>query len=74
MDKLCSRQTRQTIEMIEYLGAFLLIAWAANVWVFLSILAARPGLIRTGIWAAILFVPVIGFVVWLVFGRKFSRA
>ncbi|MEK6217495.1 MAG: hypothetical protein N2B03_09815 [Boseongicola sp.] len=60
--------------MIEYFGVILLIAWAANVWVFLAIFAARPGLIRTSIWAAILLVPVIGFVVWLVFGRKISRA
>ena len=59
--------------MIEYLGVILLIAWAANVWVFLAVLDARPGLIRTGIWAAVLLVPVIGFILWLVFGRKLLR-
>ena len=60
--------------MIDYLGVILLVAWAANVWVFMAVLDARPGLIRTGIWAAVLLVPVIGFILWLVFGRKLSRA
>ncbi|MGI9389295.1 MAG: hypothetical protein ACR2O1_04485 [Boseongicola sp.] len=59
--------------MVEYIGLFFLIAWAINVWVFLGILAARPGIFRTCIWAAVLVFPIIGYLAWLVFGRKLSR-
>ena len=59
--------------MIEYSGLILLIAWAINVWVFMGIFATRPGLIRLSIWAVILLVPVIGYLVWFLFGRKSSR-
>ncbi len=59
--------------MIEYTGVILLLAWAVNVWVFLTIFAARPGLIRMCLWAAVLLVPVLGFLIWFVFGRSHSH-
>ena len=59
--------------MIDYIGLILLIAWAVNVWVFMGITAARPGLIRICIWAIILLVPFVGYLVWFLFGRKLSR-
>ena len=59
--------------MIEYTGVMLLFAWSVNVWVFLTIFAARPGLIRTCLWAVVLLVPVLGLLIWLVFGRRVSH-
>ncbi len=58
--------------MIDYIGLVFLAAWAINVWVFLGILSARPGLTRTCIWAVVLFFPVIGYLVWLILGRRIA--
>lgn len=59
---------------MEYLGVVLLLAWAVNVWVFLGLIEARPGLVRLIIWGAVLLVPVIGLIVYLALGRKGGRS
>lgn len=58
--------------MIQYLGVVLLAAWAVNIWAFMTVIDARPGLLRIGLWALVLLIPVIGFVVWYLLGPRAS--
>lgn len=59
--------------MVQYLGLFLIFAWAFNIWAFLSVIDARPGLLRIVLWAAILLIPVLGFIAWYLLGPRPSR-
>lgn len=59
--------------MVQYLGVILLAAWAVNTWVFMSVIDARPGLLRLGLWALILLIPVLGFIAWYLFGPRPGR-
>lgn len=59
--------------MVQYLGVFLLAAWAVNIWAFMSVIDARPGVLRIALWALILLIPIIGFVAWYLLGPRASR-
>ncbi len=61
-------------DMIQYLGAILLAAWAINIWAFMTVFEARPGILRLCLWAVILLVPVIGFVAWYLLGPRPARS
>ena len=56
--------------MVQYLGVALLLAWTVNVWAFMSVNDARPGLVRLALWALILLIPVFGFVAWYLLGPR----
>lgn len=59
--------------MVQYLGVVMLLAWAVNVWAFMTVFDARPGLARLALWAAILLFPVFGFVAWYLLGPRPAR-
>jgi hypothetical protein len=59
--------------MVQYLGVALLGAWAINIWAFMTVVDARPGLLRIALWALILLVPVVGFVAWYLLGPRPAR-
>lgn len=56
--------------MVQYLGVALLFAWAVNIWAFMSVYDARPGLARLALWAVILLIPVFGFLAWYLLGPR----
>ncbi|MBT8460616.1 MAG: hypothetical protein HKP37_11630 [Boseongicola sp.] len=59
--------------MVQYLGLILLIAWAVNIWAFMSVIDMRPGISRIALWAIVLLIPVLGFVAWYLLGPRPSR-
>ena len=59
--------------MVQYIGVFLLFAWAFNVWAFISVFEARPGFLRLGLWALILLIPVAGYIAWYLLGPRAAR-
>ena len=58
------------IEMVQYSGAILLALWAVNIWVFFSVIEARPGITRVALWAAILLIPLFGWIAWFLIGPR----
>ena len=58
--------------MIEYLGLWVMIALAVNMWALLSVLGAEAGLLTRVLWAVVLLVPVVGFVAWYMLGPRRS--
>lgn len=56
--------------MIEYLGLWVLIALAVNMWALLSVLRAPVPLLTRALWALVLLLPVIGFVAWYILGPR----
>ncbi len=56
--------------MIEYLGLWVLIALAVNMWALISVVGSNAPLWRRGIWVALLLVPVFGFILWYLFGHR----
>lgn len=58
----------------QYLGLWLLVAMAFNIWALLSVFGARPGALRLLFWSAILLcLPVIGFAAWYLLGPRAAR-
>ena len=60
--------------MIDYLGLILLAAWTLNAWAFLTVLSARPGFLRLALWAAVLTLPLLGWLAWFLLGPRPARA
>ena len=56
--------------MIEYLGLWILIAMTINMWALLSVLGSGAGLVAKAVWAFILLVPVLGFILWFFVGPR----
>lgn len=56
--------------MIQYLGLWVLIALAVNMWALLSVVRAEGPLWRRVLWVPVLLVPVLGFVLWYLFGSR----
>ena len=56
--------------MIKYLGLWLILAVAFNVWAFLSVLGSGSRFPTIVLWAAVLLVPVVGFVLWYLLGPR----
>ena len=62
-----------SIDMIEYLGLWLLIAISLNMWALLSVLGSGATLPGKAIWAAaLLLLPGIGFFGWYMLGPRQS--
>ena len=60
--------------MVQFLGLYLILAWALNIWAFMSVWDARPGFARLFIWAVILLIPVAGFIAWYLFGPRPAKS
>lgn len=60
--------------MIEYLGLWVLIALAVNMWALLSVLGAQATWRRRGVWVVVLLIPAFGFVAWYLFGPRQKAA
>lgn len=61
--------------MIQYSGLWLLVALAFNMWALLSVLRSgrRPSVM--GLWvAALVLLPVVGFVAWFLIGPREAHA
>lgn len=56
--------------MAAYLGLFIILAWAVNAWAFLTVVEARPGLLRLSIWAVVLLIPLFGWLAWFLLGPR----
>lgn len=56
--------------MVEYLGLWVMIALAVNMWALLSVIGADASLLVRAIWAVVLLVPVVGFVAWYILGPR----
>ncbi|MCV6591628.1 MAG: hypothetical protein OIF48_01650 [Silicimonas sp.] len=56
--------------IIEYLGFWVMIALAVNMWALLSVLSAGVPWLHRALWLAILLVPVVGFVFWYMLGPR----
>lgn len=61
------------IDLIQYLGVIYLSLMALNVWIYFSVIEARPGVVSLLIWACILLVPVLGTIAWYLFGPRASN-
>ncbi len=61
--------------MLQYLGLWLLTAWAFNMWAWLSVMRSGRGLFARLIWTLILaLLPGIGFLAWFLIGPRESAA
>ena len=60
--------------MIEYLGLWVLLALALNMWVLLTVLQAPARLVTKALWTVVLLVPVLGLLVWYFFGPRAKAA
>ena len=60
--------------MVEYLGLWVLIALAVNMWALISVVGAPTSLLMKAMWTAILMVPAIGFVFWYMLGPRRSAS
>lgn len=57
--------------MIQYLGLWVLLALALNMWALLSVLGSGARLTAKLTWAVLLLVlPGIGFLVWYLMGPR----
>ena len=56
--------------MIDYLGLWVMIALAVNMWALISVFGAGVSWLNRALWAVILLVPVVGFVAWYVLGPR----
>ena len=61
--------------MIQYLGLWVLVALALNMWALISVLRSRARLARRAIWVGVLLLlPGVGFVAWYLLGPRESAA
>ena len=78
MEKRFSLPTPQheteAMHIVQYLGVFILVLWAMNIWAFMNVFDARSGITRLALWAVILLIPLIGFVVWYLLGPRPARS
>jgi hypothetical protein len=59
--------------MISGLGVIILLA--LDIWALISVLGSNAGTGTKVIWVlAILILPLVGFIAWLIFGPRASRA
>ena len=56
--------------MVEYLGLWVMIALAVNMWALISVIGAPASLLTKAMWTVILLVPAIGFVFWYMLGPR----
>ena len=63
-----------TSVIIQYIGLWLLILLALNIWAFLSVVKSGRGVLRIALWGAVLLtLPGIGFVAWYLIGPREAR-
>ena len=60
--------------MIEYIGLWVLMALAVNMWALISVFAAPAPWTVRGLWTLVLLLPVLGFVAWYLLGPRGQRA
>lgn len=61
--------------MISGLGLGGLILLALDIWALISVIGSNAGAGAKVIWVlVILFLPLVGFIAWLIFGPRASRA
>ena len=60
--------------MIDYLGLWVMIALAVNMWALISVFGAGVSWLNRALWTLILLVPVVGFVAWYVLGPRGQSA
>ena len=61
--------------MIQYLGLWLLIAVAFNMWAWLSVMRSGARPLSRLLWTLVLVcLPAIGFVAWFLLGPREARA
>ncbi|MDA8585397.1 hypothetical protein N9L47_03910 [Rhodobacteraceae bacterium] len=56
--------------MIEYLGLWALIALSFNMWALISVAGASVALWKKAIWALVLLIPGLGFIIWYLLGPR----
>ena len=56
--------------MIQYLGLWVLLALAVNMWALISVFRSGAALTTKAIWLVVLLVPLAGFVAWYVLGPR----
>lgn len=60
--------------MISGIGLGGLILLALDIWALISVLGSTAGIGTKVIWVlVILFLPLVGFIAWLIFGPRASR-
>ena len=59
-----------TEAMVEYLGLWVLIALAVNMWALISVVGAPASLLTKALWTVVLLIPAIGFVFWYMLGPR----
>jgi hypothetical protein len=65
----------EEIHMISGIGLGGLIVLALDIWALISVLGSNAGAGTKIIWVlVILFLPLVGFIAWLIFGPRASRA
>lgn len=61
--------------MISGLGLGSIILLALDIWALVSVIGSKAGTGSKVIWVlVILFLPLVGFIAWLIFGPRASRA
>lgn len=61
--------------MISGLGLGGIILLALDIWALVSVIGSNAGTGSKVIWVlVILFLPLVGFIAWLIFGPRASRA
>ena len=56
--------------MLEYLGLWVMIALAVNMWALISVLRVSLPWLKKAIWTLVLLVPVLGFLAWFLLGPR----
>jgi len=56
--------------MIQYVGLWVLLALAVNMWALISVFRSGAGLVTKAIWLVVLLVPLLGFVAWYLLGPR----
>ena len=56
--------------MIQYLGLWVLLALALNMWALIAVLRSGAKLTKRAIWVVVLGVPVAGFIAWYLLGPR----
>lgn len=56
--------------MIQYLGLWVLLALALNMWALISVLRSDAKLTSRAIWVIVLLLPGLGFIAWYLLGPR----
>ncbi len=57
------------------LGFFVIVGWILAIWSIIHVVQSNSSPLAKALWiAAVLFLPVFGFVAWLLFGPRSAKA